>query len=992
MSSSSSGVSASSSGGVNRFAGLMSGLDTESLVKAATSNTKSAINSKKQKLQTLTWKQEAYRSVISKLSDFQNKYLDILSSSSIRANAVMKKYKAESSDSKLEVIASANSIAQDYTISSVRKASAATVSGGRATAGSIQLDFSEAEAGDNTVNITLDGTTKEITFQGGDNAKQNFLDAVNEAFGSITTAKFAFKGGREATETSDKLILETQEGDKVYHSFGAKYSDALGLKNDTSSKLKTSATLGSVDFAQELEGKDFAFTINGVDFEFTADTKISDMMAKINSSKAGVKISFDNLTQAFELKSSQMGAGQKVEISQKDGNLINALFNIEDGTGAGQITSGSSVSREFTEKSFNSSYVLSTTQVGDKGYVKGLSMNMEVNGTSYKLDFSNLTAKAETEKGKYNNEEVDLTVLKDSDGNKFFSYTDSDKTVHYLDSSYKEICAKNDSDQKYYDAGGNAVSADEYNTLCKDSGLGDASVQYKKYSASDYADEYTKAFKAAVADSDEVQAAALQDAARELGFDTDGTITDEAISNLSSSDRSKLYDLMEKKASEAAEEKVKAMGITFTAETENGEDVMRINANNNLIKLENGKNFGFKYEENYDEAALKTDSVITSAKELNLVDDSGNTIKISNENGITVNDLLAATDSSGNAIFGYDETTGKISVLGGNKYTYADGDTDTRAFLKDAFGSTTLSGADRSQNLVVEGRNSQITINGILLESASNSFTVNDTTFNIDKVNEFDAADDPDKEITVNVSRDNSSIKETVVNFIKDYNELIKGLYEQVNTSRPKKSGSYYDPLTEEQEDEMSEDEIKKWNEQAKIGLLYNDSAVNKVINQVRTAMSGSCNGMTLSDLGIKLTKSSSTSGEYTIDEDALETAISKYGDEVADFFTDTTNGIAAKLKNSFDAAISTSSRATGTTNTKANGYGYLTSLVGIENTTSAKNNQYYSQMQALQMVIDNLQTRYENQQTMYWNRYANLETYLSKMDAQSSIFSSTTQ
>ena len=44
MSSSSSGVSASSSGGVNRFAGLMSGLDTESLVKAATSNTKSAIN------------------------------------------------------------------------------------------------------------------------------------------------------------------------------------------------------------------------------------------------------------------------------------------------------------------------------------------------------------------------------------------------------------------------------------------------------------------------------------------------------------------------------------------------------------------------------------------------------------------------------------------------------------------------------------------------------------------------------------------------------------------------------------------------------------------------------------------------------------------------------------------------------------------------------------------------------------------------------------
>ena len=72
----------------NRMSGLMSGLDTEELVKAMTANTKNRINTKQQKLQTLQWKQDGYRSIISKINDFKNKYLDLTSSSSIKANAI----------------------------------------------------------------------------------------------------------------------------------------------------------------------------------------------------------------------------------------------------------------------------------------------------------------------------------------------------------------------------------------------------------------------------------------------------------------------------------------------------------------------------------------------------------------------------------------------------------------------------------------------------------------------------------------------------------------------------------------------------------------------------------------------------------------------------------------------------------------------------------------------------------------------------------------
>ena len=95
----------------NRVAGLISGLETEELVKAMTANTKMRINSQKQKIQTLQWKQEAYRSIISKITSFQNKYLDLLSPTSIKANSVMKKFKAESSNTKY-VTASARLLLQ----------------------------------------------------------------------------------------------------------------------------------------------------------------------------------------------------------------------------------------------------------------------------------------------------------------------------------------------------------------------------------------------------------------------------------------------------------------------------------------------------------------------------------------------------------------------------------------------------------------------------------------------------------------------------------------------------------------------------------------------------------------------------------------------------------------------------------------------------------------------------------------------------------------
>lgn len=71
------------SSGSNRMGGLMSGLDTETLVKQMVSGTQNKINKQFQAQQKLVYKQDAYRDVISKLVSFNDKYLSYASSTNI---------------------------------------------------------------------------------------------------------------------------------------------------------------------------------------------------------------------------------------------------------------------------------------------------------------------------------------------------------------------------------------------------------------------------------------------------------------------------------------------------------------------------------------------------------------------------------------------------------------------------------------------------------------------------------------------------------------------------------------------------------------------------------------------------------------------------------------------------------------------------------------------------------------------------------------------
>ncbi|MDE6599791.1 MAG: flagellar filament capping protein FliD, partial [Oscillospiraceae bacterium] len=230
--------------------------------------------------------------------------------------------------------------------------------------------------------------------------------------------------------------------------------------------------------------------------------------------------------------------------------------------------------------------------------------------------------------------------------------------------------------------------------------------------------------------------------------------------------------------------------------------------------------------------------------------------------------------------------------------------------------------------------------------------------------------------ITIETKKDTSGIKDVLKSFVEDYNKLIEDLYKEVNTSRPKKNNAYFDPLTDEQKEEMDDKEIEKWEDQAKQGLLYRDNNVQKFLSEIRGVMAKGIDGFTLRDMGIKLTDNWRDNGKLEIDEAKMDSAIEAYGDKIADFFTGE-NGLAAKLEKTIDKAIST----------KTKNYGYLTALAGMENTKTDTDNQIYKQMQSIQSIIDKLNEKYEKEQERYWNQFTILEKYMAQMQQQASYF-----
>jgi flagellar hook-associated protein 2 len=332
--------------------GLVSGMDIDELVQGLTAASRQKILKQQQTVQKLQWKQQAYRSVIKALSEFQSSYLDVLSPTNFHSASFFNTVKATSSSSAVSVITTPSATAGTITINSIRQlATSQKITGtqpaSKALSGTLQSEtpgtltetgianLASSLAG-KSISLNLDGKVRVVTFdseifeniateQPTATALENaFQAAVDKAFGVI--------------DPQDRIINVSINEDQL--SFAADGSrltvravgddeetlELLGLKNGQSNKINTGLALGDISFARELDDVEtFKFSINSVEFEFDRSVSLTEIMRKINASDAGVTLSYSPITDSFTMVAKETGAGENIKIEQTQGNLMEAL-------------------------------------------------------------------------------------------------------------------------------------------------------------------------------------------------------------------------------------------------------------------------------------------------------------------------------------------------------------------------------------------------------------------------------------------------------------------------------------------------------------------------------------------------------------------------------------------------------------------------------------------------------------------------------------------
>ena len=275
----------------------------------------------------------------------------------------------------------------EYAFEAVRLATATKISG--AAVGSALSDASRTLA---NLNIATPITAGTFTV-GGARVEIETTDTLTEVFDKISTAT---SGAITATLSADKMVLTANSGQRI--TVGASsdtsnfltamklYSDSgttpaasiqsagnLGAVNVNammSTSYNTGAMTGLVDGAGSV-------TINGVEIDFNVNSNSTRaFMNQINSSGAGVLVSFDPSTRKFSMTSNSTGA---MDVSIEDPNGIFAQMGLTSGAGATKTFGLNGQFRVNGSAEVIESY--SNTLTADVHGIPGLEVTMKDLGT-----------------------------------------------------------------------------------------------------------------------------------------------------------------------------------------------------------------------------------------------------------------------------------------------------------------------------------------------------------------------------------------------------------------------------------------------------------------------------------------------------------------------------------------------------------------------------------------------------------------------------------
>ena len=274
--------------------------------------------------------------------------------------------------------------------------------------------------------------------------------------------------------------------------------------------------------------------------------------------------------------------------------------------------------------------------------------------------------------------------------------------------------------------------------------------------------------------------------------------------------------------------------------------------------------------------------------------------------------------------------------------------------------------AGTTSTLSVAGTNASVKVDGrTYTDLQENKLQVNGVTYT------FKKATPAGTMAQVTIAQDQEKLVENVKKFVEDYNKLLDDLHGRYNNNKYPD----YEVLTKDQEASMSHEQVEKWNERAKSGLLYRDGYLRSIISDMRDAVTnrvGSAPGRYNNLAAIGIT-SKDQSGHLKLDENKLRTAISAEPDAVNQIFSHTDdddnygdNGVATRLAERLGKRMESLKSHAGMTANKSDRSelgklieNYEKQMSDFKQLMSSFENQLYKKYNAMEEAISKLSTQF---------------------------------
>lgn len=914
-----------------RITGLNSGLDTESIISALVSSYNYKTNKYKKAQTKLSWKQDAWKSLNTKI------YSLYTSVGNYRYSSAYNLKSATSSDStKVSVTAGSSAVNGSYSVQVTSLAKAGYLTGGK-LASSTTTGTTLAElgytGGDGSVLLTKgDGTTTTISVTQGTTVS-SFINSLKDAGVSASydeTNKRIYVSSKSTGLDNDfTLTGGNVDGANALTRLGLNVnSDATNAtytsytqyitNNDTSSSAISANVIAAInDYNTAKEAYNTASAQNK---NLSAAYSYTTAYSAMKDALASTGLSSDEQDNLVKLLS--MTATQRTNsVMDADGNIYTKSTTDADGNTVYKYTDGSG----------NTSYI-----TGVASYTDGTNTYTLNDDKTYTDADGNVYTK---------------TTEKDDDGNYYYATADgSSKVVITSKTTYYAATAAEEGTGYYtYTSGddGNQITYTQNDTKAAngdDTFAGSDGKTYRLDTATNTmieidsdGNDVTDGTTATVGSGTEITKT-IYNRGAEL---TDAAKASDALTVL------KEKSGLDKDALSTLSSNVSTVS-TYENTSDTLDDTDTYSRASIIAAVEDAYTNGYN-------GATGADAVTALTN--------------------TYADIISANTTAMETAQETMETYSNVSELDASD---ADAIADFVSKVQ-AANNILTSTTYNSDAKKIDGQDATIYVNGIEYTGTSNSFTINGLTITANAItNEtYDATEAT--AVSTTVSTDVQGIYDKIKDFFTQYNSLINEMNSLYNAD----SAKGYEPLTDDEKDAMSDTEVEKWEEKIKSALLRRDDTLESLISSMTTAMSKGVEidgkSYYLSSFGIQtlgyLNAAENEEYAYHIYGDEDDAATSGYSDKLMAAITNDPDTVmqfmqqlATNLYDAVDKKMKTST---------------LSSIYTVYN-----DKEMASEYSDYTDLITKWEQKLQDKEDYYYSKFSAMETALAKLNASSSSLS----